>query len=272
MPTIKTRDGVNLYVKEWGEGRPVVLIHGWPLSSDSWDAVSLALARSGCRVVAYDRRGFGRSDQPWNGYDYNTLADDLADVMEATGVVENAFLAGFSMGGGEVARYMTKYGAKKVAGTALISSIVPCILQKKGNTDGVPQSQFDIMKNSIVADRPAFMREFLNDFFGVGVITSPVSQAVLNWAWRMCMQAGLRPTLECLTAFSTADFREELGAFSVPTLIVHGTSDKTVPIDASGRAAARGINGATAIEYDGAPHGVFATHTDRLISDIMTMF
>lgn len=268
MPMIKTRDDARLYVKVWGQGRPVILIHGWPLSGDTWDAVALHLANQGLRAIAYDRRGFGRSDQTFGGYDYDALSDDLADVMIATGATADVTLVGFSMGGGEVARYMSRHGGKGIRSTALISSIVPYMLKTADNPAGVPQQEFDKMAMAINADRPAFMRKFLKDFYGVGVVSAPVSDAVLDWSWNMCMQGGLRPTLACAQAFSSTDFRSELSAFTVPTLIIHGTDDKTVPIDTSARPAAKGIRGAELIEYQGAPHGVLATHSERLIGDI----
>jgi len=268
MPMIETRDGTRLYVKSWGDGPPVVLVHGWPLSGDSWDPVSNALADAGFRAIAYDRRGFGRSDQPSGGYDYDTFADDLAAVMAATGAMQDATLVGFSMGGGEVARYLSRHGGQGVARVALISSVVPYMLQTDDNPDGVPQSTFDEMTEGMLEDRAKFMTGFFKDFYGVGLLSQPVSDEVLQLSWATAMQAGLRPTLAAAKAFATTDFRPDLSAFRVPTLIVHGTSDKTVPIDATGRAVAQAVAHATLLEYDGAPHGVFATHTERLIHDL----
>ena len=269
MTTITTRDNTILNVKQWGTGRPVVLIHGWPLSSDSWDPQAHALADAGYKVIAYDRRGFGRSEQPWNGYDYNTLTDDLADVIKATGVTADATLIGFSMGGGEVARYMSRYNGAGIVKAALISSVVPYMLQAADNPEGVPQSTFAEMMAGMLADRPRFMRNFLNDFFGQGLISSAVSEETIDWAWRLCMQAGLKPTLACAKAFATTDFRPDLASFSVPTLIVHGTADKTVPIDATGRSAAANIKTSKLVEYDGAPHGLFVTEQARLTKDLL---
>ncbi|MEP7349221.1 MAG: alpha/beta hydrolase [Sphingorhabdus sp.] len=269
MAYVETRNGAKLYVKDWGTGDPVILIHGWPLSSDSWDPVTDALAHAGHRVIAYDRRGFGRSDQSWGGYDYDSLTDDLAEVMTATGATENVTLIGFSMGGGEVARYMSRHQGKGVIRAALIASIVPYLLETDDNPEGVPQAAFDQMTQDIMADRPAFMRTFLNDFFGVGLISKPVSHATLDWAWRQTMQAGLHPTLKCAAAFSGTDFRHDLPAFKVPTLIIHGTADKTVPIDPTARMAAAQIEDVRLIEYDGAPHGLFETDRDRLVEDLL---
>lgn len=269
MPMIETRDGAWLYVKDWGSGNPVILIHGWPLSSDSWDPIADALANAGHRVIAYDRRGFGRSEQTWDGYNYDSFTDDLADVMEATGAKDNVTLVGFSMGGGEVARYMTLYQGAGVVRAALISSVVPYMLQTEDNPDGVPQETFDQMTQDMMADRPAFMRTFLHDFFGVGWLSKPVSYATLDWAWRMTMQSGLRPTLKAAEAFASTDFRADLPAFKVPTLIIHGTTDNTVPIDATARAAAAMIEDVTLLEYPGSPHGLLETDRDRVVADLM---
>lgn len=270
MAYAETRDGTKIYYKEWGVGDPVILIHGWPLSSDSWDPVSDALANSGHRVIAYDRRGFGRSDQPWNGYEYDTFADDLADVMKAAGATSNVSLVGFSMGGGEIARYMSRHGGKGIKRAALVASVVPYMLQTESNPEGVPQASFDQMTQDMMADRPAFMRGFLKTFFGVGFITHPVSDDVLDACWNMTMQAGLRPTLQAAAAFSSTDFSHDLPAFGVPTLIIHGTADKTVPIECTARMAAAQIEDVQLVEYDGAPHGLFETNRDRLITDLLT--
>ena len=268
MKHITAADDTKLYVKDWGSGRPVILMHGWPLSADSWDDQAMALADAGYRAIAYDRRGFGRSSQPWRGYDYDTLADDLASVIEQTGAVE-ATLVGFSMAGGEVARYMSRYGGKSVIKAALISSVVPYMLKTPDNPDGTEQEQFDKIAQGIKEDRAKFFAGFFKDFFGVNIISHPVSEQVLDWARATAMQASLKATLECAKSFSTTDFRPDLPAFSVPTLIIHGTDDKTVPIDAAGRAAARGIAHSTLVEYEGAPHGLFVTHKDRLTNDLL---
>ena len=269
MHMIETRDGTHLYHKTWGEGRPVVLIHGWPLSADSWDPIANALADAGFKAIAYDRRGFGRSAQPSGGYDYDTFADDLAAVMEKTCGGQDAALVGFSMGGGEIARYLSRHGGKGVSKVALVSSVVPYMLQTDDNPDGVPQATFDQMTEGMLKDRAAFFTGFFKDFYGVGWVNHPVSDEVLQLSWITAMQAGLRPTLAAAKAFATTDFRPDLAAFRVPTLIIHGTGDKTVPIDASGRAAAKGIAASTLIEYDGAPHGLFATHKAQFTKDLL---
>lgn len=268
MPMIQTRDGTQLYAKEWGQGRPVVLTHGWPLSADSWDDQAVAIAEAGMRVIAYDRRGFGRSDQPWSGYDYDTLADDLADVLEASGA-EDAAIIGFSMGGGEIARYMSRHGGARIGQAALVSSVVPLLAQSADNPEGVPQSSLDQMTTELKEDRAHFFATFFKAFYGVGFFTTPVSNEMLEWSRSVAMMAGLKATLACLDAFANTDFRPDLAAMTVPTLIIHGTSDTTVPIAASARPAAQAIRGASLIEYEGAPHGLNVTHKDRLSQDLL---
>lgn len=268
MPYISTADGASLYVKDWGKGRPVILLHGWPLSADSWDDQAVAFAEAGYRVIAYDRRGFGRSSQPWDGYDYDTLADDLSKVIRETSA-QNAALIGFSMAGGEVARYMSRHGGKNVSQAVLVSSVVPYMLKTDSNPHGVPQEVFDQMTQGMKEDRTKFFASFFKDFFGVGLVSHPVSEPLLEWARSVAMQAGLRPTLACAKAFATTDFRPDLAAFKVNTLVIHGTADKTVPIDATGRVAAKTIPSATLLEYEGAPHGLFATHKERLTKDLL---
>ena len=269
MPLIKTRDGTDLYVKDWGSGCPVVLIHGWPLNADSWEDQALALAEAGHRVIAYDRRGFGRSGQPWSGYDYDTLADDLAQVIELTNA-NDAAIVGFSMGGGEVARYMSRHGGKSVRATALISSVVPYLLKDETNPDGIgPEMVETQMKQPVREDRAAFFEKFAKMFYGVGFISKPVSDAALKQFERMAAQGSIKAVLDCIDAFAKTDFRPDLPSFKVPTLIIHGTSDQTVPIDPSARAAARGIAGAQLIEYDGEPHGLNVTAKDRLTTDML---
>lgn len=268
MHHVTTPDGTRLYLKDWGSGPAVVLIHGWPLSADSWDDQAMAIAEAGYRVIAYDRRGFGRSSQPWSGYDYDTLSDDLAAVIEQTDA-QDVTLMGFSMGGGEVARYMSRHGGKSVVKAALISSVLPYRLKTSDNPGGTEQAAFDKTAQALVDDRASFFTGFFEKFFGVGAGTQPVSAELLQWARGIAMQASLRATIECLKSFSTTDFRGDLPAFEVPTLVIHGTEDATVPIDASARAAMPGLAHGTLIEYDGAPHGVFATDKARLTRDLL---
>lgn len=268
MHYITTSDKTRLCVKDWGTGNPVILLHGWPLSSDSWDDQAMALAEAGFRAIAYDRRGFGRSSQPWGGYDYDTLADDLAAVIDYAGSPE-ATLVGFSMGGGEVARYMSRHGGRHVVKAALVSSVLPYRLKTSDNPSGTEQATFDQTAQALKADRAQFFTGFFKKFFGVGMTPHPVSDELLEWARSVALQASLKATLACLKSFSTTDFRSDLPAFKVPTLIIHGTEDQTVPIDVSARPAAKGIAQSTLIEYDGAPHGVFATEKVRLTQDLL---
>jgi non-heme chloroperoxidase len=268
MPYVTASHDVHLHVKDWGAGQPVILIHGWPLCADSWDEQAFALAQAGFRVIAYDRRGFGRSSQPWDGYDYDTLADDLAAIVDYAGSCDLS-LVGFSMGGGEIARYMSRHRGDSVSKTALISSVVPYMVRTDDNPDGVKREIFDQIASSIALDRPKFFATFLKDYFGVGFSSHPASDERVQWAWAQAMQASLKSTLACAASISSTDFRKDLSSFRVPTLVVHGTSDRTVPIDATGRVAAREIAGARFVEYAGAPHGLFATESRRLSEDLI---
>ena len=270
MPYVATDDDTDLFIKEWGDGPPVILIHGWPLNADSWDDVALGLANAGFRAISYDRRGFGRSEQTWEGYDYDTFADDLAAVIDqATDDSEKVALVGFSMGGGEVARYLSKHGADQVSHAALIASVVPYMAKTDDNPDGVDASVFDEMVKGMNKDRADFMQTFAETFYGVGWISSPVSQGTLDAFFQSVMMAGLHPTLKAAKAFATTDFRPDTAAFTMPTLILHGTADKTVPIDPSARQAAKMIPHAQLIEYDGAPHGLLVTNKDEVIRDLL---
>ena len=263
MPTATAKDGTRIYYKDWGEGQPVVLIHGWPLSSDTFDDAAVALADKGFRAIAHDRRGFGRSDQPWTGYDYDTFADDVVAVLDDAAVTGRVAIAGFSMGGGEVARFISR-NPGRASHAVLIGSVVPFLLKTEDHPEGAPKEVFDGMIAGIQKDRPAFFRSFLVDFFGNG----KVSDEVVDDAWRQAMMAGLRPTLACVRAFSETDFRPDLANFTMPTLVIHGVEDATVPIDLTGRAVANAVPGARMIEYDDGAHGIFASHKDRLIGDL----
>ena len=267
MPYITGANDTQLFVKDYGAGRPVVLIHGWPLSADAWESQSVALAEAGYRVIAYDRRGFGRSEQPWSGYDYDTLSDDLRAVI-TTLDLKDAALIGFSMAGGEIARYMSRHGGEGVVQAALIASVAPFMLQTDEHPEGVPEAVFDGIKASIRADRPAFLAEFFKGFYGQGTEGGGVSEAVLSWSRSVAMMGSLKATLDCVDAFGKTDLRPDMAAFDVPTLVVHGTGDQTVPIDITGRAAAALIKDAELVEYEGAPHGIPATHADMLIDDL----
>ena len=267
MTYLTTSPDTELYVKQWGTGRPVILLHGWPLSCDMWDHHAMKLAEAGYRTIAYDRRGFGRSSQPWSGYDYDTLADDLASVIEQTGA-RDAVLVGFSMGGGEVARYMSRHAGKGVTQAVLVSSIVPYMRATPDNVDGTEPEVFDKLIAALSADRARFYGHFFKDFYGFKILPT-VSSECLEWTRSVAMQASLKATLECVQSFSATDFRRDLPAFKVPTLIIHGDDDKIVPIYAAGRAAAKRIANSTLIEYEGAPHAIPVTHRDRLTADLL---
>jgi non-heme chloroperoxidase len=273
MTFIKTQDNIDLYLKDWGVGRLVVLIHGWPLSADSWDDVAVDLVDAGHRVIAYDRRGFGRSGQPSGGYDYDTLADDLAAVLNyalpSQPVGDKATIVGFSMGGGEVARYLSRYGSKLIDKVALIASILPFRLQTKDNPAGVAQAEFDKTEAALRADRAHFFKGFFDKFFGVSKASQPVSAELLVWMQTIALQASAKATLECLNAFSRTDFRPDLASFTVPTLIIHGTDDLIVPIGSSSHIAVEKIAHSILREYPGAPHGLFATEKHRLVQDLL---
>jgi len=268
MAYIDSHDGVQLHVKDIGRGRNVVLIHGWPLTGDMFEYQSLALLEAGYRVITYDRRGFGQSGHPATGYDYDSFADDLKAVLDKLDL-QSANLVGFSMGGGEIARYLSRHGAERISKSVLVSSVVPYLLKTEDNPDGADASVFDEMKAQIRKDRFAFLQSLAKQFYGVGMISKPVSEALLDWTFMLAVMASPLATIQCVDAFGKTDFRKDLAAFTIPTLIIHGTSDSTVPIDAAGRAAAKGIRGARLIEYGSEPHGLFATAPDRLNSDLI---
>ena len=268
MAFIQTDDGTQLYYNDWGSGRPVVLVHGWPLSADMWSDQAVFLAEQGLRVVAYDRRGFGRSSQPWSGYDYDTLAADLSKVMTELDL-RDAALVGFSMGGGEVARYLGRHGGERVAKAALVSAVTPYLLKTPDNPAGVDKSVFDAILEGLHKDRPHFMAGFGAAFFGNSLLDKKVSAETLQWALQMAMQGSLRATLECAKAFAMTDFRPDMAAFTMPTLIIHGTGDKTVPMESSADEAAKLVPSARYIRYDGEPHGLHATAKDRLNQDLL---
>ncbi|WP_419826356.1 alpha/beta fold hydrolase [Sphingomonas sp.] len=268
MPSVRTRDGVNLHVKDAGSGTTVLLIHGWPLTGDMWEWQTLALLEAGYRVVTYDRRGFGQSAHPASGYDYDTFADDLAAVIDE-GDLRDVTLVGFSMGGGEIARYLSRHGASRVRQAALVASVVPYVLRTDDNPHGVPGEKLDEMRMQVRKDRFGFLQSLGKRLYGVGLVSHPVSPGVLDWTFMLGVMASPKATIDCIDAFGRTDFRPDLAAFTVPTLVVHGTGDATVPIDATGRAAAKGIPGASLVEYEGEPHGLFATAADRLTRDLL---
>lgn len=269
MPRATTQDKVSLFYKDWGprDGSPIVLMHGWPLTGDTFDDLAVALAEDGYRSIVPDRRGFGRSDQPFDGYDYDTFASDVEAVLEDAGVSGSFALAGFSMGGGEVAKLVARH-KQRISKAILIASVVPYMLKTGDNPNGVPQEVFEQIGAGIKKDRAAFFTAFARDFYGVGVVSHPVSEAVIRDFFRQAMMAGLRPTLGAAQAFGTTDFRGDLQHFTMPTLVIHGTRDATVPIDATAREVKKAIPAAQLIEYDGSAHGLFASDKERLTADI----
>jgi non-heme chloroperoxidase len=269
MPTVTTSDGTAIYYKDWGRGPAVVFCHGWPLSSDSWESQMLFLASEGYRCVAHDRRGHGRSDQPWDGNEMDTYADDLAAVIDALDL-RDVTLMGFSTGGGEVARYIGRHGTDRVSRAVLVSAVPPLMLQTEDNPGGLPLEVFDGLREQSLANRSQLYRDLADGpFFGNNREGADVSQAVRDAFWLSGMQSGHRNAYESIAAFSATDFRGDLARFDVPTLVIHGDDDQIVPFSVGGEASARMIAGATLKVYEGAPHGLSDTHKDRLNRDLL---
>lgn len=268
---ITTQDGVSLYYKDWGprDGQVVSFSHGWPLNSDSWEAQMIFLADHGYRVIAYDRRGHGRSSQPWEGNDMDHYADDLSAVLEALNV-KGVTLVGFSTGGGEVARYIGRHGTARVKSAVLVSSVPPLMVKTASNPNGLPIKVFDDIRKASLENRSQLYLDIASGpFFGFNRPGAKVSQGLIQSFWAQGMQAGHKNTYDSIAAFSATDFREDLKKFDVPTLVIHGSDDQIVPIDISGRASAELIKGAQLIVYPGAPHGITDTHKDRLNQDLL---
>ena len=265
---IETELNVKLYLKDYGHGKPVILIHGWPLSNEMWEHQIDALVENNFRVIAYDRRGFGKSSQPWNGYDYDTLADDLKAIIDQL-ELDEVTLVGFSMGGGEVVRYFSRHGGKNIAKAILISSVTPHLLKTDSNPEGVPQEKYDAMAEQIKEDRISFLDGFGKTFFGVSFISKPVSTPLLDYYRMLGSLASPRATLECAKSFSTTDFSREMASVNVPTLIIHGDEDKTVPIEITSEIATKLIPDNIFIIYDGAPHGLFYVEKEKLNRDLI---
>ncbi|MBL9034681.1 MAG: alpha/beta hydrolase [Rhodospirillaceae bacterium] len=269
MSTIKTRDGTEIYYKDWGAGRPVVFSHGWPLSSDSWEAQMYHVAANGCRAIAHDRRGHGRSSQPWDGNDMDHYADDLAQLLDHLDV-KDAVLIGFSTGGGEVTRYIGRHGTRRVAKVALVSAVPPLMLTTPANPGGLPIEVFDGIRAGSLKDRSQLYKDIASGpFFGFNRPGAKPSQGMIDSFWMQSMMGGHKNTYDSIAAFSATDFTEDLKKFGVPTLIIHGDDDQIVPIDAAGRAAAKLVKGATLKVYPGAPHGITDTHKDQLNADLL---
>ena len=269
MSTMTTTDGTEIYYKDWGTGQPVVFSHGWPLSADSWEAQMLFLAARGYRCIAHDRRGHGRSSQPWNGNDMDTFADDLSQLFETLDL-KGAALFGFSMGGGEVARYVGRHGTRRLSRVGLIAAVPPLMLKTAANPDGLPMAVFDGIRQAAIADRSQLYKDLAaGPFFGANRPGAKVSQGMMDSFWLQGMRAGHKNTFDCIKAFSETDFTDDLGKFDVPTLIVHGDDDQVVPIGASARSAAKLVKNATLKVYAGAPHGLADTHKEQLNADLL---
>ncbi|HEX7835920.1 MAG TPA: alpha/beta hydrolase [Kofleriaceae bacterium] len=268
MAAILTRDDTAIFYKDWGKGQPVVFSHGWPLDADAWDEQLYFLASNGYRAIAHDRRGYGRSSQPWTGNDMDTYADDLAAVFDRLDV-RNAVLVGHSTGGGEITRYIGRHGTERVAKVVLVSAVPPLMLKTAANPAGTPREVFDQLRAGLASDRSQFYEDFSAPFYGANRPGSRVSQGLRDQFWLISMQAGLRGALDCIQAFSETDFTADLGKIDVPTLIIHGDDDQIVPIAASARASVKLVKGAVLKEYPGAPHGLTATHKDQLNRDLL---
>jgi non-heme chloroperoxidase len=267
MPYIKKSpsnpNSVNLFFEDLGSGQPVVLIHGWPVSHEMWEYQVAAIVNSGYRCIAYDRRGFGQSDKPWSGYDYDTLAADLNELIEALDL-SNVVLVGFSMGGGEVARYLGKYGSSRIAKAVFISSVVPLMIKTDDHEEGVPGEVFDGIVANIQNDRPAFLTDFGKQFFSEGVLNKPVSTEIQQWMHQLAIVASPKATADCVRSFSATDFRADLSTITIPVMIIHGNDDKTVPIKATGDLTSAALPNAEYYILEDAPHGLFITHKAEL--------
>ena len=270
MAMLTTRDGTQIYYKDWGTGRPVVFSHGWPLNADAFEAQMLHLASHGYRCIAHDRRGHGRSSQPWTGHDMDHYADDLGQLLGALDLV-GATLVGHSTGGGEVARYIGRHGTGRVAKAVLVSAVPPLMVRTPANPGGLPIDVFDGLRSASLADRSQLYRDLATGpFYGFNRPGAKPSQGMADAFWMAGMMCGNKATLDCIKAFSQTDFTEDLKRFDVPTLILHGDDDQIVPIGAAGLASAKLVKGSTLKVYAGAPHGITDTHKERVNADLLT--
>ena len=259
---------IDIYYEDYGSGKPVVLIHGWPLSSSSWEKQIPPLIEAGYRVIAYDRRGFGHSSKPASGYNYDTLAEDLNKIMTKLNL-RDATLVGFSMGGGEVARYLSKYGSDRVSKAVFMSAIPPFLLKTSNNPEGVDGSVFDGMKKAIKADRPAFLSEFFSNFYNVDILKGiKISDEVVRLSWNVGAGASPKGTLDCVSAW-LVDFREELKRINIPVLIMHGNADRILPLAATGKRTPEFVKGSRLVVIEGAPHGMNWTHAEEINRELL---
>jgi non-heme chloroperoxidase len=268
MPTITTNDGTEIYYKDWGKGQPVVFSHGWPLSSDAWEDQMFFLASNGYRVIAHDRRGHGRSSQPWNGNDLDTYADDLAELFEKLDL-KDTIMIGHSTGGGEVARYIGRHGTKRVAKAVLVGAIPPLMLKTEANPEGLPIDVFNGIRDGVLADRSQFFTDLSLPFYSYNRPGAKISEGVRDFFWLQGMMAGMPASYFCVKAFSETDLTEDLKKFDIPTLFIHGDDDQIVPIDDAARKAVKIVKNATLKVYPGAPHGLATTHKDQLNKDLL---